>query len=369
MPIVLDARTATDHFPGIGRYVVNLAGALRQIAPDLDIILLHSPSAQSSRLVLPDLPSLECHGSPFSIRQQWTVPAQLRRVRAELYHSPYYLMPYWPGVPTVFTCHDLIPLIYPEYFAPIQRLIYRVGHVLALRTARVTIAVSQSTRADLQRLFRIDPQQIVVVSEAADAHFSPQSPDAIAAVCQKYALPERYVLYLGSNKPHKNLVRLVQAWRISNLDSQLSNLKLVIAGHWDNRYPEAKRVVEQLDMRDQVTFVGPVSEADLPMLYSGAALFVFPSLYEGFGLPVLEAMACGAPVVCSNASSLPEIAGDAAVLADPQNVNALAEAIGRVFASQELREHLREKGLSQSARFSWVQTADAILKVYQRCQV
>jgi alpha-1,3-rhamnosyl/mannosyltransferase len=164
--IVLDARTATDHFPGIGRYVVNLARALAQVAPDLELSLLHDPSAKSARLALPDLPRIACPVSPFSLQQQWQVPARLRHAQATLYHSPYYLMPYWPGVPTVFTCHDLIPLIYPQHLTATQRLIYRLTHVLALRTAQVTLAVSEATRADLLRFFRIDPQRIVVIHEA-----------------------------------------------------------------------------------------------------------------------------------------------------------------------------------------------------------
>jgi alpha-1,3-rhamnosyl/mannosyltransferase len=150
--LVLDARTATDHFPGIGRYVVNLAQALARIAPDLNLSLLHDPSAVATRLTLPDLPRVACPVSPFSIRQQWLVPGQLRRMGATLYHSPYYLMPYRPGIPTVLTCYDLIPLVYPQYFSATRRLIYRLTHILALRTADVTLAISQATKADLIRL-------------------------------------------------------------------------------------------------------------------------------------------------------------------------------------------------------------------------
>jgi len=374
MPVILDARTATDHFPGIGRYVVSLASALARVTAEINLMLLHDPSAPSMRLTLPDLPRIHCPVSPFSIRQQWSVPSHLRRAKATLYHSPYYLMPYWPGVPTVFTCYDFIPLIYPEYFTASQRLIYRTTHILAINTARVTLAISEATKRDLVRFFGVDPQRIVVTPLAADPHLIPEPPDRVDFVQRKYSLPERYVLYLGSNKPHKNLARLVQAWQISNLKSQtpalragasVSNLKLVIAGHWDNRYLEAKRFVEEQGLQEQVVFAGPVAEADLPALYSGASLFVFPSLYEGFGLPVIEAMACGAPVVCSNTSSLPEAAGDAALLVDPLDANALAEAIIRALANDELRHALREKGLAQAAKFSWEQTARETHKAYE----
>ena len=375
MPIVFDTRTASNHFPGIGRYVVNLSRALTQVTPDLDIALLYDPTATATRLTLPDLPRITCSTSPFSVQQQWIVPGMLRQAHATLYHNPYYLMPYLPGLPTVFTCYDLIPLIYPEYFAATQRLIYRVAHLLALNTAQVTLAISRSTGADLVRYLHADPRRVVITPLAADERFTPQSPEAIAVARRKHALPEQYALYLASNKPHKNLIGLVQAWQKANFKFQtptlragagVSNVKLVIAGQWDERYPEARRLAEELGLQERVIFAGPVEETILPALYSGATLFVFPSLYEGFGLPVLEAMACGTPVVCSNVSSLPEVVADAAILVNPRDTNALAEAVGHVLASQELQQALREKGLAQAAKFSWQRTAQETLAVYQQ---
>jgi len=366
MHLVIDARTAADHFPGIGRYTVSLLHALSRLAPDLDISLLYDPSVSSSRLTLPVLPRISCPVSPFSIRQQWIIPGILHRAKANLYHSLYYLMPYFPDVPTVLTCHDLIPLVYPRYFSPAQRLIFRVAHTLALRTASVVIAISQSTKADLIRSLRVSPEKVVVIPDAAGTDFQPQSPGQIAAVRKKYTLPEQYVLYLGSNKPHKNLVTLVKAFAHSALRTPPSALKLVIAGHWDERYPEAKRLTEELGLKDQVLFIGPVADPDLPALYSGASLFVFPSLYEGFGLPVVEAMACSLPVICSNVSSLPEVAGEAALLVDPLDVQSLAAAMHTVMTDEALKEGMRGKGLVQAGKFSWERTAQETIKVYRR---
>ena len=366
MTLVLDARTAADHFPGIGRYVVNLSQALVQVAPDLGLTLLHDPLASATRLTLPNLPRIACSASPFSLQQQWIVPRILRQAGATLYHSPYYLMPYLPGVPSVVTCYDLIPLLYPEYFTAAQRLIYWLAHALALRATRAVLTISEATQSDLARIFHLDPQRISVTLLAADESFAPCSRAQIAAVRVKYGLPEQYVLYLGSNKPHKNLPRLVRAWQISDLRSRISNLGLVIAGHWDKRYPEAAQLAEELDLKDQVVFAGPVSEEDLPALYSGADLFVFPSLSEGFGLPVLEAMSCGTPVMCSNTSSLPEVAGDAAILVDPLNTEVLAKTMRHVATQAELRHVMREKGLTQAIRFSWERTAQETLAAYNR---
>ena len=365
--LVLDARTATDHFPGIGRYVANLSQALSQIAPDLDLALLHDPSATSTRLTLPKLPRMACPASPFSIQQQWIVPRILHQAQAKLYHSPYYLMPYWPGVPSVVTCYDLIPLIYPEYYTASQRLAYRLAHYLALRAACAVLAISEATKADLTRIFHLDPQRVLVTPLAADASFAPRSRTQVAALCRKYALPERYVLYLGINKPHKNLVGLVQAWQIAMATHQIPNTKLVIAGPWDERYPEAQQLARELNLQEQIVFAGAVEENDLPALYTGADLFVFPSRYEGFGLPVLEAMACGTPVICSNTSSLPEVAGEAALLVDLHQPHALAQAIVRVLQDQALRQSLQEQGLEQAARFSWEHTAEKTLAAYEHC--
>jgi len=364
-PIVLDARTTTDHFPGIGRYVVNLASALQHIAPDLDLTLLRDPSAAAQRLTLPDLPTLDCATSPFALSQQWRVRSILRRSHAALYHSAYYLMPYVPGVPSLVTCYDLIPLIYPQYFTATQRLIFRTAHGLALRAAHVTLAISEATKSDLVRLFHIDPQRIVVTPLAADAHFQPPSRAAIDRVRQQHALPARYMLYFGSNKPHKNVPRLIEAFAKSGISDQGSGIELVIGGHWDERYPEAKHAAARLGLQDVVRFIGPVKDADLPALYGGAELFVFPSEYEGFGLPVLEAMACGAPVVCGDRSSLPEVAGDAALLCDPRDMNSVARAIERALIDRDLRSALCQRSLDRAAKFSWEQTAQQTLQVYQ----
>ncbi len=194
MPIVLDARTVTDHFPGIGRYVVSLAGALKRVALDPDIALLHDPSATATRLTLPDLPHAACAVSPFSLRQQWVVPGQLRRMQATLYHSPYYLMPYRAGVPTALTCYDFIPLLYPQYFKPLQRLVFWLAHGLALKAADRVLAISHATRTDLIRHFHVDPRRVAVTPVAPAPAFCPQPAEKIIALRARLHLPEHYVL-------------------------------------------------------------------------------------------------------------------------------------------------------------------------------
>lgn len=365
--IVLDARTATDHFPGIGRYVANLARAMIPLlGRDEGLILLRDPAQPShwdlSTLAGEKLQVVDVPLSPFTLRQQWAVPRLLRRLKADLYHSPYYLMPYRPGCPTLLTVHDLIPLLLPRHSTVQARLLFRWTMALALRAAYHVIAVSEATRRDLLRYFHLPHGRVSVIPEAPDPAFHPRSMAEIEAVRRQYALPESFVLYVGSNKPHKNLVRLIEAWY--HLTEYAIRNTLVIAGPWDPRYPEPRRLAERLGLQD-IRWLGPVPEADLPALYSAATVFVFPSLYEGFGLPVLEAMACGTPVACSNVSSLPEVVGEAALTFAPDDHDAIADALTRLLLDADLRADLRERGMQQAARFSWERTAEATIALYR----
>ena len=368
MIFTLDIRTATPHFPGIGRYVTNLARAMSsQLQPSESLSLLGHPDQASrfSDINSPAVRLILCPASPFGLEQQWHVPRLLRQQAGTslmLYHSPYYLMPYRPGAPTLLTHYDLIPLRFPAHVSSRARLLFRVTLRLALHTAQHVVAISEASRNDLLAAFPIAPERVTTTVLAPDPRFQPQPSDAISAVRARYALPAQFVLYLGINKPHKNLVTLLHAY------AQLpaSAPPLVIAGAWDDRYPEAKQSAAALNLTERVRFLGPVTEADLPALYAAATAFVFPSRYEGFGLPVLEAMACGTPVACSNVSSLPEVAGDSALLFDPADAAALAQTIARLLDEPSLRDDLRTLGLAQAARFTWERTAARTLDVYRK---
>lgn len=364
----LDARTATGHFPGIGRYVVNVAQAMALLLSESErLILLRDPTRPSpwdlTALAGEQIQVVDVPLSPFSLRQQWVLPRLLHRLRAVVYHSPYYLMPYWPGVPAVVTVYDLIPLLLPQNVSLKARLLFRWTTALALRAASHVIVISQATRRDLLTFFHLSPQKVTAIPLAADPGFHPPSPTEVERVRRRYALPEEYVLYLGINKPHKNLVRLIDAF--ARIKHHVSRFTLVIAGAWDSRYPEPRQRVEALELENAVRFLGLVPEADLPVLYAGAALFVFPSLYEGFGLPALEAMACGTPVACSNTSSLLEVCGDAVFYFDPADVEAIAEALRQALTDSDLRAELRERGLARAAQFSWGRTARQTLYLYR----
>jgi alpha-1,3-rhamnosyl/mannosyltransferase len=335
---------------------LNLARALEQtMEPDERLHILLDPSRPA--LFSPHRPESdqvrfhELAGGPFTLSQQWRLPALLRRIGAGIYHSPYLLMPLRPGVPTVLTVHDLIPLKLPDQSTAKARLFFSLALRLALATADRVIAVSRATRDDLLAWRPLDPTAVDVIMEGVDEEFRPCPEQETAALRERLGLAGQYALYVGADKPHKNLDRLLQAWARTGPHGWA----LVVAGAAQQERPA----------QAGVRFVGRVDQADLPALYSGAGLFVFPSLYEGFGLPVLEAMACGAPVACSDRASLPEVAGEAAVYFDPEDVQALARVLEDIMTDPPRREALRNSSLSQARRFTWRRAALSTLAVYR----
>ncbi len=368
MRIGIDGRYIEDHFPGIGRYTYNLINKIPEIAPEADFLVFHDPRLLNTRYDVEDLarhPNLQLVSvdvPTLSLKEQHRLPSLAKSLSLDLLHSPYYIKPYWLPCPSVVTIHDLIPMIYPQHLPHRWTAwIFRATASLAVRRTNQIIAVSESTSRDLARLFGASQAQMTVVHEAADERFRPFEKEQWEQVLHRYGLPRKYILYLGINKPHKNLVFLLQVF------SQVkTKAKLVLAGREDPRYRQARKEAERLDLRERVVFLGEVADRDLPMLYNGAELFVFPSLYEGFGLPVLEAMACGTPVICSSTSSLPEIVGDAALTLDPLDRDAWVAALAELLEKEALRAEMSTKGLRRAQTFSWEDTARRTWLVYQR---
>jgi glycosyltransferase involved in cell wall biosynthesis len=231
-----------------------------------------------------------------------------------------------------------------------------------LRAADAVIAVSQHTKDDAIRTYGIEEEKISVIYEGVSDRFRRASPDAITAVRRKYGLPGGFILSVATIEPRKNLTSLLEAYHA--LRSEFAENRLVLVGKKGWLYADFFRRIRELGLEDQVIFPGYVPDEDLPAMYSAADLFVFPSLYEGFGLPVLEALACGAPVVASNASSLPEVAGDAALLVDPNDGEALVHEMRAVLSNAELSHDMQTRGPKQAAKFSWHKAARETLDVY-----
>lgn len=301
--------------------------------------------------------------------EQWTGPAAARKAGVDVFHVPHFAPPLLPHTPTVVTIHDVIPLRLPLYRAGTRvstyiRLVARAAH-----SAKLIITVSQHAKQDMIDALKLPAERIRVIYEAAGEEYHPVTdPAVLAAARKRYGVGDRYIFYLGGLDQRKNVQQLVRAF--ARVYSQLNdpNLQLLIAGNPDKQggplFPDPRPVAADLGMSGQIIYRF-IEEEDKAAMYSGASLFVFPSLYEGFGLDPLEAMSCGAPVVCSNRTSLPEVVGDAAISVDPENLPALVEAMCHVLSDDTLRADLRERSLKQAAKFSWRKTAEETLAVYE----
>jgi glycosyltransferase involved in cell wall biosynthesis len=298
--------------------------------------------------------------------EQFALPRAAAMAGADLLHYPFFAAPLVATVPVVVTVHDLIPMILPAYRAGATVRLYTALVAAATRRAKLIVADSAASRDDIVRHLGVPAERVRVVLLAADERFRPcDDPGALDALRARLALPERFILYLGGLDERKNVPRLVEAYALARRMGL--DLPLVIAGRLpapSPLFPDVRGPVERLGLGDHVVFCGPGTEADTSPLYQAATAFVYPSTYEGFGLPPLEAMACGTPVVCSNNSSLPEVVGDAALTVDPTSVEALASALTAVGTDADLRESLRARGLARAATFSWERAARETEEAY-----
>lgn len=376
MPYLFDARVIQNHFPGIGRVAYNLLAHLPAMLDEHEQILaLRNPFTQNTRydlnaLAHPKLQWVDVDTPVFSPRNLLSSARSLMGVNVspEMSHFNYYLRPLRAPRPSITSIYDAISFVYPQYVPSFKtRLVIMLAHRLAITASDAIITISTSAANDLKRIFPAIKHRTFVTPLAADATMRPQPDAEIDRVRAKFNLPNTFALYLASNKPHKNLEHLVEAWHLLNTQhSTLSTQHLVIAGHQDPRFPQAQQLAEKLGIAQYVKFIGEVPSDDMATLYTACTLFVFPSLYEGFGLTPLEAMACGAAVACSNASSLPEVMGDAAILFDPNDPQAIANACRRVLADETLRQTLKSAGLARAKQFTWQNTASETLKVYRQ---
>jgi glycosyltransferase involved in cell wall biosynthesis len=375
MLIGVDAsRMARARRTGTEAYSLHLIRALVETGCDHQF-RLYTPAPLSPDLgdeVAPIVPSegqvdpcCEVRVIPFPrlwthIRLAWEVSRHL----PDVLFVPAHVMPLVCPVPSVVTVHDLGYLHYPEAHRLFDRWYLRWTTRRHARQAACVIADSQATRADLIHHCQADPDRIVVVYPGRDQSLGRvDAPEAISDVKKRYGIGGDYLLYLGTLQPRKNLVRLVEAF--ARLQLPTAGLRLVLAGKKGWLYDDLFARVEALGLEDRVLFAGYVADEDKASLLSGALALVYPSLYEGFGLPVLEAMSCGTPVLTSNVSSLPEVAGHAALLVDPLDVGAIAEGMSCLIADGDLRYTLVEEGYEQIQKFSWAKAAREILQVLE----
>ena len=349
------------HIGGIGTYTRALIKGLRQAG--WSPLLL-----KAGRLE----PGEEGFGLPGSARVpglltlgQFQIARHTHRLDLELVHDPTGVFPLaLTACKKVVTVCDAFPYVTPKTSTALENLVFRLWLPIALRKADAVITISECSRNDIAQYLPVPKEKIFVTPISSSPAYRPLPVEAVQPVLEKLTIPRPYILYVGSLEPRKNLLRLLQA--CARLREKHQDWHLVIVGarnFWKN--VPVVETVEELALKPWVHFTGFVEEEDLPALYNGADLFVFPSLYEGFGLPPLEAMACGTPVVTSNSSSLPEVVGDAAIMVDPYDVDAIADAMARVLDDPALADDLRQRGLARAGQFSWERMAQETIKVYQ----
>jgi len=292
------------------------------------------------------------------------------REKIDLLHSPYWANPMWSPWPTVVTVHDVIQFVLPEYaWRKISRVYFGLVSVGA-RRADAVITVSECSKSDIMKILGLPPERIHVIGNAVDASFYPVR-DAwlLANVRERYGIAPRFVLYFGGFDMRKNVPRVIEAY--CKLPEALRReYQLVIAGRYQHLghplYPDPRETVRRLGLERNVIFTGQIREQDKAPLYSAATVYTFPSLYEGFGMTVLEAMACGTPVLTSNVSALPEVVADAGVLVDPYDTDAICQALAELLESQDRRADLARRGLERARHFTWPQVAEQTVRVYKQ---
>jgi len=368
MRIAIDVRKWRDF--GIGTYVRNLVRHLAALDHETTYLLFcHQADEATLRDLAENFTPVVDESPGYGIREHISIPLKLRRLKADLLHVPHYVRPLFCGIPTVVTIHDCIHLLFPQYLP--NRFAFRYARFImarAIRRSSLVLTVSEASRNDILRFYPwTPPDRVEVVPNALDAELLEHpGEDEMERVVERYQIRGRFVLYAGNIKPHKNLERLIPAFAAVRARPGFSDLKLIIIGDEATRYPGLRRAVENAGVRQEVRFFGFVPDRTLSALYRLASVFAFPSLYEGFGLPPLEAMACGTPVVTSRVSSLPEVVGDAAILVDPYSVEDIANGIYRVLSDEALRARLVSRGLERVLQFSWPRSVRAIHNGYAK---
>ena len=353
MKIGIDCQALENQQSGLGRYTEQLLSYFRPPTTGHEILSFKKPSKIGSRTY------------DRLIWENIYLPKVARKNKVDILHTPAFCMPYIKGRwKAIVTIHDLIGAKFPEHLSFASRCYWSQWLPYVNRKADLIIADSECTKKDIMELMKVPEHKIRVIYLAADKQFKPCPKNDSLARCEKYNIPQPYILFLGNVEPRKNLPRLIRSFSTLRRKNKIQH-SLVIAGSRSWKYPEIDHVIRETETGAFIKFLNYVDEKDLVYLYNGADLFVYPSIYEGFGLPLLEAMQCGVPVLTSNVSSMPEVGGDAVFYINPSNEGELADGIYTILSNTAVMKKLREKGLEQIRKFNWEITAQQTLKAYE----
>jgi glycosyltransferase involved in cell wall biosynthesis len=363
-----DARLS--YLPGVGRYIQCLLSGLVAFRDELEVIVYIMPE---SPIVDHGWPVHTVPVSPYTVAEQVYLPYRVAQDRVDIFHTPHYPAPLATPSRLVVTIHDLVYFRFPPLGASgtrdhaeqaLRRIYYVAMNHLASLRADAIITVSEFTRTEVKRYLLASTRKVSVVPNAANIHMQRQPEEARRRFMQRQSLDTPYILYVGTNKPWKNLQLLLAAF--AEASSSLSNWQLVVAGKQGRNEERVHALIERHNESGRVIALGEVAETDMPALYSAAEVVVCPSLYEGFGLSALEAMACGVPVLASTAASLPEVVGDAALSADPHDQDAWTAAMIDLHQDPELRHRLAQAGLERARTFSVQRMAQTTMAIYRQ---
>ncbi len=370
MRIGIDATALPPQPVGAGNYIIHLVRSLVALKSEVEYTIFAQSSGQDL-IALPEGKNYKWVLVPDmkpAIRLVWEqtlFPRLINRSGIELLHSLHYTRPIWLPCASVVTFHDMTFFLYPQMHTLAKRIFFQLAMKMSSRRANALIADSESTRQDAIRLLRIPAHKISTALLGVDETYQPISdPHALDAIRQKYKLPMDFILYVGLIEPRKNLPLLIRAFR--NLIELEPEINLVLAGRLGWMYTDVVNLIGSLSVKDRVFLIGYVPAEDLPLVYNLASVFVYPTLYEGFGLPALEAMACGTPVVTTEISSLPEIVGKAGMLVPPNDEAALTHAIQAVLTDQTLHQRYSIEGPERASTFTWDRTGQQTLQVYRK---
>lgn len=372
MHVLIDLTQVPAGRMGIGSYAENLLAQFQTVAPEIRFTaVLQSDDAPlrdaiPSRFRILQVPARLCRLLPFRLAaEQVLLPLLARRCRADVIHSLHYSLPQFSaGAKRVVTMHDMTAYVLPHMHPQIKGTYMRLFIRQAIRHADHLIFVSQSALDECRRWFGLPLPNATVIHHGKSDVFRPDgSAQELAAVRARYQLPEQYLLYLGTLEPRKNVPLLLRAF--AELSRRHPEVRLVIAGKKGWYFDEIFHTAEALHLQDRVLFTGYVDEPDKAALIRGALLFIYPSLHEGFGIPVLEAMASGVATIAGDRTSIPEIAGDGALLINPESLPELIDALELLYSNPDARTRLAARGLEQAAKFSWQKTAEETAAVYR----
>ncbi|MBN2058481.1 MAG: glycosyltransferase family 4 protein [Candidatus Saganbacteria bacterium] len=362
MHVLIDARMVSKQNFGISRYVYGLISALIQIDKKNRYSLLVKDDFLAPLIKEHDNFSLvRARAKWLSLAEQFELPWLIKKLKPDLFNCTI-SVPFILPCPTLVTIHDLIHLKYPEHYSLRHKIYYRIFFRSIIKKLKGIITVSEASRKDIAYYYAVPETEIDIARPAVGAEFHKiMDKTEVDRFKKERGLPEKFMLYVGNRKKHKNVAGLVKAYALLP-DRIKEQYALVLSGASD---PALEDLARGQKVADRIRYLGNILDEELPLAYNAAELFVFPTLYEGFGMPPLEAMACGVPVVTSNVASIPEVVGDAAVLVDPKNTRELAEAMARVLENGDLKAQLRSRALEQARRFTWEECAQNTLRTYQ----